>query len=279
MEKNKKSYQLETTSELQMAVGISKTTTIDNKGRHPGPDEIYFLIDGYDPSVDEEIECVVSVSKDEARKLSKILNELSTDRSSVKSTDDKNGKKIKSVEITELKNITLRQLMSLCAGDYSSVNNSKDKADELLNTVQSFAKDFSVSGTLELVNDMINSERKGECLKHCRFLITLKELGTVREVLANLGYNVSNDSGESELIVKIEAAQKDVISEMDNQTVRMNEPEPLVMDESYFEKGIAIIEANKNISLDLDKYTAHDFLADSSYLCACMMAAFCKDDK
>ena len=271
MEKNKKSYQLKTTSELQMTVGISQTTIIDNKGRHPGPDEIYFFTEGYDPSSDSEVEAVASISKDEARKLAKILNEFANEQ-------DAEGEEISEAEVlTELKSITLRQLMSLCAGDYSSVGNNKDKANEILNIVRSFTRNFSVSGTLDLANDMLNTEKKGECLKSCRFLITLKELESVREVLSNLGYATSNEAGESELIVKIEEAQRDVIAEVESQTSRMNNPDPLVMDKSYFENDIAIIENDKKSSIDLDKYTAYDFLRDSSYLRACMMAAFCKD--
>lgn len=268
MEKNKRSYQLKTTSELQMTVGLSQTTIIDNKGRHPGPDNIYFLIDGYDPSIDAEVECVASISKDEARKLSKILNEFA---------DSEEEKDFGPVDFTELKSLTLRQLMSICSGDYSSIDNNEAKANEILNVVRSFTRNFSVSGTLELANDMLNSERKTECLKSCRFLTTHKELNAVHEVLSNLGYVVPVDAEESGLITIIEAAQKDVIAEVENQTDRMNNPDSLVMDKSYFENDIAIIEEDRKISIDLDVYSAYEFLIDSSYLCASMMAAFCKD--
>lgn len=77
MEKKKEGfYVIETESDTEMMVGISHITIIDQDGRHPAPDMIYFRMYGYNSQTDNNIDAVVSISKEEALNLSGALIEL-----------------------------------------------------------------------------------------------------------------------------------------------------------------------------------------------------------
>lgn len=65
-----------TLSDLQLAVSRTAVKVKNNKGERYAPDEIVFLIHGYDPRIDMHVDSVASISLEEASKLIDVLSEL-----------------------------------------------------------------------------------------------------------------------------------------------------------------------------------------------------------
>lgn len=71
-------YEIKTTSDVQMSVQKAECSTTGEKGAETKlPDEICFLIEGYSPHSDIDLQEHVTISKDEAKRLIKILEILS----------------------------------------------------------------------------------------------------------------------------------------------------------------------------------------------------------
>lgn len=65
-----------TLSDLQLAVSRTTVRVNNNKGERYAPDEIVFLVHGYDPRIDMHVDSVASISLEEATKLIDVLSEL-----------------------------------------------------------------------------------------------------------------------------------------------------------------------------------------------------------
>lgn len=68
--------EIKTLSDLQMTVSIADVNIIDAKGKRRAPNEIAFLLHGYDPATGKQIESNATISLKEAIWLSKILSEF-----------------------------------------------------------------------------------------------------------------------------------------------------------------------------------------------------------
>lgn len=65
-----------TLSDLQLAVSRTTVKVKNSKGERYAPDEIVFLVHGYDPRIDMHVDSVASISLEEATKLIGVLSEL-----------------------------------------------------------------------------------------------------------------------------------------------------------------------------------------------------------
>lgn len=65
-----------TLSDLKLAVSRTTVRVKDSEGERYAPDEIAFLVHGYDPRIDMHVDSVASISLEEATKLIGVLSEL-----------------------------------------------------------------------------------------------------------------------------------------------------------------------------------------------------------
>lgn len=70
-----------TLSDLQLAVSRTAVKVKNSKGERYAPDEIVFLVHGYDPRIDMHVDSVASISLEEASKLIDVLSELISNNS------------------------------------------------------------------------------------------------------------------------------------------------------------------------------------------------------
>lgn len=77
MKKTGNIYKIETGEGFEMSVQESKCYSTGSYGRIREPDEISFLISGYNSMQDTDVEIVVSIPKEEAKELITALQELS----------------------------------------------------------------------------------------------------------------------------------------------------------------------------------------------------------
>ena len=64
-----------TLSDLQLSVSRTTVKVKNSEGERYAPDEIVFLVHGYDPKIDMHVDSVASISLEEATKLI-VLSEL-----------------------------------------------------------------------------------------------------------------------------------------------------------------------------------------------------------
>ena len=68
--------ELKTTGDLKMEITTATCFSKDNKGQRQEPDEVGFIISGFSPKSDMDIEEVVTITKNEARRLIILLNNM-----------------------------------------------------------------------------------------------------------------------------------------------------------------------------------------------------------
>jgi len=72
-------YTIRTKTDLGMVVQKIKTQITDSAGTHDEPEEIGFLVEGYSSQMDENIEDLIIISKQEARNLIAALEILTAE--------------------------------------------------------------------------------------------------------------------------------------------------------------------------------------------------------
>ena len=65
-----------TLSDLHLAVSRTTVKVKNSEGERYAPDEIVFLVHGYDPKIDMHVDSVASISLEEATKPIDVLSEL-----------------------------------------------------------------------------------------------------------------------------------------------------------------------------------------------------------
>lgn len=78
MEKKELDNEIKTTGNLQLEVYTSKCTRVDSEGRHPEPDEIGLFIHGYSTNINRLIADMVTINKEEAKRLATVLLDIAS---------------------------------------------------------------------------------------------------------------------------------------------------------------------------------------------------------